>query len=71
MNKAVVDWNFHDHSGTSHGFTVPPTLGHPWHLRDSSDRRSTVNMLSLFKEIFHKVKQNYVSTNAAGNLLPE
>ena len=24
MNEAEVDWNFHDHSGTPHGFALPP-----------------------------------------------
>ena len=70
MNEAGVDWNFHDHSGTPHGFALPPTLGPPGHLHESSDRRSTMNMLSLFKEIFPGVPQNYVARNAAGTAIP-
>ena len=70
MNEAGVDWNFHDHSGTPHGFALPPTLGPSGHLHENSDRRSTMNMLSLFKEVFPGVPQNHVDRNAAGTTIP-
>jgi dienelactone hydrolase len=70
MNEARVDWNFHDHAGTPHGFALPTSLGPPGHLHENSDRRSTMNMLNLFKEIFPGVVQNQVDRNAAGTLIP-
>ena len=70
MNDAGVDWTFHDHAKTPHGFALPPTLGPPGHLYEPADRRSTANMLSLFREIFPGVPQNIVSHNAAGTLIP-
>ena len=56
MIQAGVEWNFHDHSGTPHGFSLPTTLGHPRHLHERSDRRSTMKMLTLFTDIFSEVK---------------
>ena len=71
MIQAGVEWNFNDHFGTPHGFALPPTLGHLGHLHERFDNRSTMNMLTLFKDIFPVVKQNPVSRNAAGTLIPE
>jgi len=71
MNEAGVDWIFHDHAGTPHGFALPPTLGPPGHLHEATDRRSTANMLSLFREVFPGVTQNPVSHNAAGTAIPQ
>ena len=70
MNEAGVDWIFHDHAKTPHGFALPPTLGPPGHLHEPADRRSTANMLSLFREIFPGVTQNTVSHNAACTQIP-
>jgi dienelactone hydrolase len=70
MDAAGVDWTFHHHAHTPHGFALPPTLGPPGHLHASTDRRSTVNMLSLLREVFPNVTQNQVSHNAAGTRIP-
>ena len=71
MIQAGVEWNFHDHSGTPHGFSLPTTLGHPGYLHESSGHRSTVNMLTLFTDIFSGAIQNHVTRNAAVLLIPE
>jgi len=70
MNRAGVDWNFHHHARTPHGFALPPSLGPPGKLYEAADRRSTMNMLSLFREIFPKVSQNPIPFNACGTLIP-
>ena len=71
MDDAGVQWIFSHHAKTPHGFALPPTLGPPGRLHEASDRRSTVNMLSLFREVFPGVKQNLVSHNAAGTAIPQ
>lgn len=70
MNNAGVQWTFNDHSGTPHGFALPPTLGPPGHLHEATDRRSTMTMLSLFRELYPNVKQNPVAFNGAGTAIP-
>lgn len=70
MDAAGVDWTFHHHARTPHGFALPPTLGPPGRLYEPADRRSTMSMLSLFREIFPGVNQNPVSPNAAGTTIP-
>ena len=70
MDEAGVDWVFHHHARTPHGFALPPSLGPPGKLYEPADRRSTQNMLGLFREIFPGVPQNPVSQNAAGTLIP-
>ena len=71
MIQAGVEWNFHDHSGTPQGFSIPTTLGPPGYLHESSGHRSTVNMLTLFRAISSELKQNLVSRDAAVTLIPE
>ncbi|MDG2071031.1 MAG: dienelactone hydrolase family protein [Pseudomonadales bacterium] len=70
MDNAGVDWSFHHHAKTPHGFALPPTLGSPGRLHELTDRRSTMNMLSLFREIFPQVTQNPVAHNASGTAIP-
>lgn len=70
MDDAGVDWSFHHHAKTPHGFALPPTLGPPGRLHEAADRRSTMNMLSLFREFFPEVPQNAVERNAAGTRIP-
>ena len=70
MDAAGVSWVFHHHARTPHGFALPPTLGGPGHLHEATDRRSTMSMLSLFREIFPGVPQNPVERNAAGTTIP-
>ena len=71
LDNAGVQWIFHDYSGTPHGFALPPTLGPPGLLHEASDRRSTLSMLSLFREIFPDFKQNRVQYNASGTFITE
>ena len=71
MDEAGVDWIFSHHARTPHGFALPATLGPPGRLHEATDRRSTVNMLSLFREIFPVVAQNPVAHNAAGTSIPQ
>ena len=70
MDDAGVQWMFNHHAKTPHGFALPATLGPPGRLHEATDRRSTVNMLSLFREAFPGVPQNAVSPNAAGTAIP-
>lgn len=70
MNDAGVDWVFHHHAATPHGFALPARIGPPGRLYEPADRRSTMSMLNLFKEIFPGVPQNVVERNAAGTLIP-
>ncbi len=70
MDTAGVDWVFHEHARTPHGFALPPTIGPPGHLHEASDRRSTLNMLSVFREVFEGVPQAPVAHNAAGTRIP-
>ncbi len=71
MIQAGVEWNFHDRPGKPHGFALPTTLGNPGHLGERSGHRSTVNMLTLFTDIFSGAIQNHVTRNAAVLLIPE
>ena len=70
MDAAGVDWIIHEHAATPHGFALPPTLGPPGSLHEATDRRSTQNMLSVFREVFPGVRQNPVTHNAAGTVIP-
>ena len=70
MDEAKVDWTFHHYANTPHGFALPPRIGPPGRLFESADRRSTQNMLNLFREIFPDVPQNLVTHNAAGTVIP-
>ena len=71
MDAAGVDWIFHHHAATPHGFALPRTLGGPGELHEASDRRSTMNMLSLFREVFPGVPQAPVERNGAGTRIPQ
>ena len=70
MTDAGVEWVFNHHAHTPHGFALPPTLGPPGRLHVPTDRRATVSMLALFREVFPGVPQNYVAHNAAGTAIP-
>jgi len=70
MDAAGVSWIFHDYAKTPHGFALPLSLGPPGHLHEDADRRSTMSMLNLFREIFPGVIQNRVGHNAAGTSIP-
>jgi dienelactone hydrolase len=70
MDAAGIDWNFHHHAKTPHGFALPMRLGPPGKLHEAADRRSTQNMLSLLRELYPHVEQNPTSPNAAGTKIP-
>jgi len=70
MDDAGVPWVFHNYAKTPHGFALPATLGPPGHLHEASDRRSTIAMLNLLREVFPDVQQNSVVRNSAGTLIP-
>ena len=70
MIQAGVEWNFHDRPGTPHGFALPTTYGHPRHLHERTDHRSTVKILAFFKDISSGAKQNPVIRNAVVHLIP-
>jgi len=71
MDEAGVQWVMHDHARTPHGFALPESLGPPGHLHEATDRRSTMSMLNLFKEIFPGIQQNSVVHNGAGTPIPQ
>ena len=70
MDAAGIDWNFHHHAKTPHGFALPTRLGPPGKLHEATDRRSTQNMLSLLRELYTHVQQKPTSPNAAGTKIP-
>lgn len=70
MDAAGVDWTFNNHAQTPHGFALPETLGPPGRLHEATDRRSTMNMLSLFREIFPGITQTPMAHNGAGTAIP-
>ena len=70
MDRAGVDWIFNDYANAPHGFALPGSVGAPGNLHEAADRRSTVAMLNLFREIFPMVEQLPVSFNAAGTRIP-
>lgn len=70
MDAAGVDWVFHHHANTPHGFALATRIGPPGRLYEPADRRSTMSMLDLFREIFPGIPQNPVSPNAAGTRIP-
>ena len=70
MDAAGIDWNFHPHAKTPHGFALPTRLGPPGKLHEAADRRSTQNMLSLLRELYTHVEQKPTSPNAAGTKIP-
>ena len=69
--QAGIEWNFYDRPRTPHGFALPTTLRHPGHLHERIDHRSTMKMLTLFKDIYSRAKQNPVTRNAVVHLIPE
>jgi len=70
MDEAGVQWVFHEYAKTPYGFALPKSLDPPSHLHEDADRRSTVSMLNLFREIFPGVPQNSVGHNVAGTSIP-
>lgn len=65
MDENGIDWQFHNHHQTPHGFALPPGV---WatHYNEAADRRSTLSMISLFTEVWPEFSPNAVTHNAAG-----
>ena len=70
MSEANVDLMMHVHTHTPHGFTLPPTIGPPGKLTTHADRRSSVSLLALLREVWPATPQRFVERNAAGTLIP-
>eukprot|EP00756_Hemistasia_phaeocysticola_P063648 Hpha_TRINITY_DN7127_c0_g1::TRINITY_DN7127_c0_g1_i1::g.29816::m.29816 len=69
FNKHNVDWRFHNHAKTPHGFALPPGVWATGY-NEAADRRSTLSMISLFSEVWPEVHPDLsVRRNAAGTLL--
>lgn len=68
MDAAGIDWRFHNHARTPHGFALAPGV---WasEYKEDADRRSTLSMLSLFAEVWPEFYQETVECNAAGTKL--
>lgn len=68
MDAVGVDWRFNNHARTPHGFALAPGV---WSnaYTESSDRRSTLAMLSLFSETWPAFPQYAVEANACGTVL--
>jgi len=68
MDDNGIDWQFHDHARTPHGFALPPGVFSAAY-NEAADRRSTLSMLQHFKETWPEFPQYTVTRNAAGTLL--
>mmetsp|Transcript_9209 Transcript_9209/g.20044 ORF Transcript_9209/g.20044 Transcript_9209/m.20044 type:complete len:345 (-) Transcript_9209:189-1223(-) len=68
MDDNGIDWQFHDHAKTPHGFALPPGVFSAAY-NQAADRRSTLSMLQHFKETWPDFPQYTVARNAAGTLL--
>lgn len=66
MDQHGIDWQFHNHARTPHGFALPPGV---WatDYNEAADRRSTLSMISLFAEVWPEFSPDpTVTHNAAG-----
>eukprot|EP00943_MAST-04B_sp_MAST-4B-sp1_P005873 g5873.t1 len=68
MDDANIDWVFHNHAKTPHGFALAEGVWSTEYV-EAADRRSTLSMLSLFAETWPSFPQFYVDRNACGTLL--
>jgi len=68
MDAQGIDWRFHNHCRTPHGFALAPGV---WssEYTEAADRRSTLSMLSLFAEVWPEFPQFPVEANACGTRL--
>lgn len=69
MDANGIDWQFHNHSQTPHGFALPKGV---WatDYNEAADRRSTLSMISLFTEVWPEFGPDpSISHNAAGTRL--
>ena len=68
MDDAGIDWRFHNHAKTPHGFALAEGVWSTAYT-EAADRRSTLSMLSLFAETWPQYPQFYVERNACGTML--
>lgn len=68
MDAAGIDWRFNIHARTPHGFALAPGLWSSAYV-EAADRRSTLDMLSLFAEVWPQFQQQDVAINACGTKL--
>merc|ERR1719401_2726733 len=68
MDAQGIDWRFHNHARTPHGFALSPAIISTAYT-EAADRRSTLSMLSLFAEVWPDFKQYPVEANACGTIL--
>lgn len=61
MCEAGVDLVWHDYAHTDHGFALPKTMGAPGKLEEKADRRSTENMLGMFRTVWPDVVHSVVA----------
>jgi len=68
MDEQGVDWQIHHHSGAKHGWALPPGV---WATEydEKVDRRSTNNMIQLFREIFPDHPPTPTRFNGAGSTI--
>lgn len=69
MDANQIDWQFHNHAQTPHGFGLPSGV---WatDYNEAADRRSTLSMMSLFAEVWPDFSPDpSVTHNAAGAAL--
>lgn len=68
MDAEGIDWQFHNHARTPHGFALAPGV---WSnaYTEAADRRSTLSMLALFAEVWPEFPQHPVESNACGTKL--
>ncbi|KAJ1460637.1 dienelactone hydrolase family-domain-containing protein [Pelagophyceae sp. CCMP2097] len=62
-----VDWQWHSHARTQHGFALGPDICRAYDAL--ADARSTQAMLSFFSECWPDVEQHYVRLNACGTIV--
>lgn len=68
MDAHGIDWRFHNHARTPHGFALAPGVWSSEYV-EQADRRSTLAMLSLFAEVWPAFPQYQVECNASGTVL--
>merc|ERR1712032_1160317 len=62
MDSEDIDWQFHTHARTPHGFALAPGLLSSVYT-EAADRRSTLS-ISLFAEVWPDFSQHPVEANA-------
>ena len=64
MDAVNIDWVWHDYARTPHGFALAPDICTEY--TEAADRRSTLAMWAMLREVWPDVKQKRISLNACG-----